>query len=76
VTARAVSPRWVTKWLVVALFLVSLVGVTPRLAASDEIENFAWLRSGWFDRDVDFRNEYQHFYDAAPIPGSTTFSAG
>lgn len=50
--------------LAVALFLVSLAGVTTRLGAADEIEYFAWLRSWTFDHDVDFRNEYRHFYDA------------
>ena len=38
--------------------------VTTRLYASDEIEHYAWLRSLAFDGDVNFENEYQHFYDA------------
>ncbi|HEX5069093.1 MAG TPA: hypothetical protein VFV78_02670 [Vicinamibacterales bacterium] len=46
------------------VFLITLPAVTSRLYASDEIEYFAWLRSAAFDHDVDFRNEYQHFYDA------------
>lgn len=45
-------------------FLITLPAVTTRLYASDEIEYFAWLRSVAFDRDVDFENEYQHFYDS------------
>jgi hypothetical protein len=45
-------------------FVVSLPAVATRLYASDEVEYFAWLRSVVFDRDVDFENEYQHFYDA------------
>ena len=45
-------------------FVITLPAVTSRLYASDEIEYFAWLRSVAFDHDVDFRNEYQHFYDA------------
>ena len=45
-------------------FLVSLPAVTTRIYASDEIQYFAYLRSLWFDRDVSFENEYQHFYDA------------
>ena len=28
------------------------------------MEYFAYLRSLWFDHDVSFENEYQHFYDA------------
>src|SRR5436189_3928287 len=46
------------------VFLLSLPAVTTRFYASDEIEYFAWLRSLSFDRDADFQNEYQHFYDA------------
>jgi hypothetical protein len=48
----------------VLLFTLSLPAVTTRLNASDEIEYFAWLRSWTFDRDVDFENEYRHFYDS------------
>lgn len=50
--------------LLCLVFVVSLPAVATRLYASDEIEYFAWLRSIAFDRDVDFQNEYQHFYDA------------
>ena len=46
------------------VFVLTLPAVTSRLYASDEIEYFAWLRSLTFDRDADFQNEYQHFYDA------------
>jgi hypothetical protein len=47
----------------VAAFVLSLPAVTPRIYASDEIQYFSYLRSAWFDRDVSFENEYQHFYD-------------
>jgi hypothetical protein len=47
----------------IAVFLLSLPVVTPRLYAADEIEYFAYLRSSWFDRDLSFDNEYRHFYD-------------
>ena len=50
--------------LVVLLALLTLPAVTTRFYASDEVELFAWLRSLAFDRDADFQNEYQHFYDA------------
>lgn len=46
------------------VFVLTLPAVTKRLYASDEIEYFAWLRSLAFDRNADFENEYQHFYDA------------
>jgi hypothetical protein len=52
-------------WILLAIFIVSLPAVTTRIYASDEIEYYAWLRSAAFDRDVDFQNEYQHFYEAA-----------
>jgi hypothetical protein len=50
-------------WIVLA-FAVSLPAVTTRIYASDEVQYFAYLRSLWFDGDVSFENEYQHFYDA------------
>ena len=48
------------------VFLLSLPAVTTRFYASDEIQFFSWLRSIAFDRDVDFQNEYQYFYDTGP----------
>jgi hypothetical protein len=48
----------------VLLFVVSLPAVTARIYASDEVQYFSYLRSLWFDRDLSFENEYQHFYDA------------
>src|SRR5262245_37106060 len=52
--------------LLAVLFLATLPLVTPRLRASDEIEYFAYLRSAVFDHDLEFGNEYQHFYDQNP----------
>jgi hypothetical protein len=54
-----ISPR-----LLVLLFVVLLPAVTTRIYASDEAQYFSYLRSLWFDGDVSFENEYQHFYDA------------
>ena len=54
-----ISPR-----LLVLLFLVLLPAVTTRIYASDEVQYYSYLRSLWFDGDVSFENEYQHFYDA------------
>jgi hypothetical protein len=48
----------------IALFLLSLPAVTARIYASDEVQYYSYLRSLWFDRDLSFDNEYQHFYDA------------
>ena len=53
----------------VALFVVTLPAVTPRLYSSDEVQYFSYLRSLWFDHDVSFENEYRYFYDRTP-PGS------
>lgn len=55
----------------VALFLMTLPAVTPRLYSSDEVQYFSYLRSLWFDHDVSFENEYRYFYDrgVARTPG-------
>jgi hypothetical protein len=50
--------------VLIVVFLASLPAVTKRLYASDEIQYFAWLRSVAFDRNADFENEYQYFWDA------------
>ena len=55
---------WSTGLAVALLFVLSLPAVTTRVYSSDEVEYFAYLRSLWFDHDVSFENEYQHFYDA------------
>jgi len=64
---RAAAARH-SSWPQIRLFLlvalVSLPAVTSRIYASDEVQYFSFLRSLWFDRDVSFENEYQHFYDS------------
>ena len=50
--------------VLICVFLLSLPAITPRLYSSDEVQYFSYLRSLWFDHDVSFENEYQHFYDA------------
>ena len=55
---------WSAGLAVALLFVLSLPAVTTRIYSSDEVEYFAYLRSLWFDHDVSFENEYQHFYDA------------
>jgi hypothetical protein len=49
--------------LIIAIFLLLLPLSTPRIYATDEVQYFAYLRSLYFDGDLDFRNEYQHFAD-------------
>jgi hypothetical protein len=52
--------------LLVLVFLATLPLVTPRIRGADEIQYFAYLHSALFDRDLDFENEYRHFYERDP----------
>jgi hypothetical protein len=47
--------------LIVALFLLLLPLSLPRIYATDEVQYYAYLRSVYFDHDLDFRDEYEHF---------------
>jgi hypothetical protein len=49
--------------VLVAVFVLSLPAVTPRIYASDEIQYYSYLRSLWFDHDVSFENEYRYFFE-------------
>jgi hypothetical protein len=51
------------------LFVLSLVIALPRVYATDEVQYYAWLRSVWFDGDVDFANEYTTFALLNPNSG-------
>lgn len=42
--------------------LASMFLVVPRIGESDAIEYYSYLPSLWFDGDLDFTNEYRHFY--------------
>jgi len=46
--------------------LVTLALVSTKIRGADEIEYYSHLRSAFFDRDLDFTNEYEHFYRANP----------
>ena len=68
--------RWLPGWLrrmdrgllaLLIVFIVTLPLFTPRIYASDEIKYFSYLHSIFFDRDVDFTNEYAHFYQSDPV---------
>jgi hypothetical protein len=61
------------RWLV-ALFLLTLPLLTPRIRAADEIQYYASLRSLVFDRDLDYENEYRYFYARDP-EGLAAFKA-
>lgn len=45
---------------------LTLALVSTKIRGADEIEYFSHLRSAVFDRDLDFANEYEHFYQANP----------
>lgn len=47
--------------------VVTLALVSTKIRGADEIEYFSHLRSVVFDRDLDFENEYEHFYAANPV---------
>jgi hypothetical protein len=47
--------------VILLVFLLLLPLSTPRVALSDEVQYYAYLRSFYFDHDLDFRNEYEHF---------------
>lgn len=51
------------------LMLICLVGALPRVYATDEVQYYAWLRSVWFDHDVNFANEYTRFAQMNPQSG-------
>ena len=52
--------------VLVGLFVLMLPLVSPKIRASDEIQYFAHLRSLAFDHDLEFGDEYQHFYERNP----------
>jgi hypothetical protein len=51
----------------IVLFVALAPLVTHRIYASDEIQYFAYTHSLFFDGDLDFSNEYLHFYESDPI---------
>ena len=53
--------------ILVAALLLTLPLVTPKIRGADEIEYFAYLRSAVFDHDLEFGNEYTHFYEQDPV---------
>ena len=60
------APPWAGRRALVLLFLLTLPLVTPKIRGADEIEYFSYLRSLVFDHDVEFGNEYEHFYADDP----------
>jgi hypothetical protein len=60
------------QFLLGVLFIVSIVVSFPRVYATDEVQYYSWVRSLWFDHDVDFENEYHTFAERNPNSGITT----
>lgn len=52
--------------VMLVLCVASLPFLTPRVAASDEIEYFSYLPSLLLDHDLDFRNQYEYFCGREP----------
>lgn len=50
-----------------ALFVLVAPLVTHRIYASDEIQYFSYTHSLFFDHDLNFTNQYQHFCTADPV---------
>jgi hypothetical protein len=48
-------------FVLVLIFVLLLPISTPRIYATDEVQYYAYVRSLYFDGDLDFRNEYEHF---------------
>ena len=53
--------------LLMALFILLAPLVTKRIYASDEIKYFAYTHSLFFDHDLDFSNDYLHWYEVDPV---------
>ncbi len=51
----------------VLLFVAMAPLVTQRIYASDEIQYFAYTHSLFFDHDLDFSDEYLHFYNSDKV---------
>ncbi len=47
--------------IILLVFIALLPISTPRIYATDEVQYYAYIRSVYFDHDLDFRNEYEHF---------------
>jgi hypothetical protein len=53
--------------LLCLLFVAVAPLVTSRIYASDEIQYFAYTHSLFFDGDLDFGNQYLHFYESDKV---------
>jgi len=67
--------------ILVCIFVISLVQlplvlkVSPSVVRSDGVGYYAYLRSFFFDHDLDFRNEYSYFTSVLPQDSQSQASA-
>jgi len=61
---RGINRGTIGAFLIASLLTLALV--STKIRGADEIEYYSHLRSAVFDRDLDFTNEYEHFYHANP----------
>jgi hypothetical protein len=54
-----------TRWLLVLLALATVLVTRPSIHGNDGVQNYAYLRSLLFDGDLDFTNEYTHYFAKA-----------
>ena len=66
---RNMYKRDAGQFLLGVLFVFSLSISFPRVYATDEVQYYAWMRSIWFDQDVNFENEYRTFAALNPKSG-------
>ncbi len=53
--------------LLIILFILLAPLATRRIYASDEIKYYAYTHSLFFDGDLDFSNDYLHWYEVDPV---------
>jgi hypothetical protein len=53
--------------LLIAIFVLLAPLATRRIYASDEIKYYAYTHSLFFDGDLDFGNDYLHWYEVDPV---------
>lgn len=55
--------------LLIILFACFIPLANPRVYATDEVQYYVYLRSLWFDGDLDFANDYRQFHALNPNSG-------
>lgn len=54
-----------SRWLIALLLLATVFVTRPSIHGNDGVQNYAYLRSLLFDRDLDFTNEYAYYFSRA-----------